>query len=104
LQARNWLRADQAAWSKVLDDRATEPGLVLETLTCWRGDADLVGLREPAEFDKLPSDERKACLRKLARPRKKFRTVLARTSVQSGQAISRLRPRCCRTDAPKTPA
>ena len=62
-QARRWLRADLAAWSKALDGgTAADRDLVRRTLTHWQGDPDLKGLREPAELDKLPADERKDCL------------------------------------------
>jgi tetratricopeptide (TPR) repeat protein len=59
-QARQWLWADLAAWNKSLDDDTAKAGeLVRRTLTHWRGDPDLAGLREPAALDKLPAEERK---------------------------------------------
>jgi eukaryotic-like serine/threonine-protein kinase len=60
-QARLWLWADLTAWSKSLDNPPPRPR-VLQVLTRWRTDPDLAGLREPAELDKLPADERKDCL------------------------------------------
>lgn len=62
-QARQWLRADLAALSKMLDiDPVTARDPVRTTLSRWRGEPDLAGLREPAELDKLSADERKDCL------------------------------------------
>jgi serine/threonine-protein kinase len=34
---------------------------VRQTVTFWRSDPDLAGLREPAELDRLATDERKDC-------------------------------------------
>ena len=62
-QAREWLRADLAAWGTALDrDRGAVLKSLREDLTHWRGDPDLAGLRDAAELDKLPADERKDCL------------------------------------------
>jgi eukaryotic-like serine/threonine-protein kinase len=62
-QARQWLRADLAGWNKLLDgDSAADRNLAKQTLTHWRADPDLKGLREPAELARLPVDERKDCL------------------------------------------
>jgi serine/threonine-protein kinase len=61
-QAREWLRADLAAWAKVLDDDPTGARQgVRQQLTRWRGDADLAGLRDPAELEKLSTTERQDC-------------------------------------------
>jgi serine/threonine-protein kinase len=62
-QARQWLRADLAAWNKVLaGDTAQARELVRRALTSWRGDPDLAGLREPDALGRLAADERKDCL------------------------------------------
>jgi serine/threonine-protein kinase len=62
-QARTWLRADLAAWAKVLDGDPTGARQdVRQQLTRWRADPELTGLREPAELDRLPTEERKDCL------------------------------------------
>jgi tetratricopeptide (TPR) repeat protein len=62
-QARQWLRADLANWAKVLDDNpTTAPSVIQATLTAWRSDPDLTGLRDPAELNKRPTDEGKDCL------------------------------------------
>ncbi len=59
-QARAWLKAELAAWDKVL---ATGPdqsrAVVAQTLQHWQEDADLAGLREPDALEKLPEAERK---------------------------------------------
>src|SRR5260370_22251106 len=47
-QARQWLRADLAAWGTTLDGDPAARHRLPQTLTRWRGDPDLAGLREPA--------------------------------------------------------
>jgi serine/threonine-protein kinase len=59
-QARQWLRADLAAWNQALD-RDPTTARNLWPLTMWRADPDLAGFFEPAEVNKLPRDERKDC-------------------------------------------
>jgi tetratricopeptide (TPR) repeat protein len=62
-QARQWLRADLAAWTKALDsDTATAGELVRRKLTPWRTDLELAGVREPGAMDLLPAGERKEWL------------------------------------------
>jgi serine/threonine-protein kinase len=62
-KARQWLRADLAAWARKLDSGSrAERILVKNTLTHWRADPDLAGLREPSALEKLSADERKECL------------------------------------------
>ncbi|QEL16393.1 protein kinase domain-containing protein [Limnoglobus roseus] len=63
-QARLWLRADLTQWSRILD---TSSGVgnrdaVQFLLTECQTEPDLVGLREPAEMEKLSAEERKDCL------------------------------------------
>jgi serine/threonine-protein kinase len=61
-QAREWLRADLAAWTKVLDGDPTGARQgVRQQLTRWRADADLAGLRDSAELEKLSATERQEC-------------------------------------------
>jgi serine/threonine-protein kinase len=89
-QAIDWLEADLAAWSKILESGPIEGRLhqpdappheigqaawskvlesgpiegrpfVEETLQRWKADSDLAGLRDPAALAKLPGDEPKAC-------------------------------------------
>jgi serine/threonine-protein kinase len=62
-QAREWLKADLAAWTKKLDrGGAADCALARRRLTHWWADPDLAGLREPSALDKLPADEREDCL------------------------------------------
>jgi serine/threonine-protein kinase len=61
-QAIDWLRADLAAWSKVLDTAPPQARqAVAETLQHWKVDADLLGLRDPVALNRLPQAEQKAC-------------------------------------------
>jgi serine/threonine-protein kinase len=59
-QARDWLRADLALWTKTLDTGAI-PDIAKQRLTRWQIDSDLAGLREPSALDQLPPDERNEC-------------------------------------------
>ena len=62
-QARDWLRADLAAWAKTLDNSSTVTrALVRETVAHWQVDPDLAGLRESSAMAHLPADERTECL------------------------------------------
>jgi serine/threonine-protein kinase len=62
-RAKEWLRADLTSWGKALDrDPAATPEGVRPQLTRWGAEPDLAGLRDPAELEKLPADERKDCL------------------------------------------
>jgi serine/threonine-protein kinase len=74
-QARQWLRADLASWTKSMDGNAQAGEQARRALAHWPGDPDLAGLREPAELDKLSADERADCLKLWA----EVATVLART-------------------------
>jgi serine/threonine-protein kinase len=62
-QARDWLQADLAMWSRTLDggSRAARV-LVGRLLTRWQADPDLAGLREPSAIGRWSVDERKECL------------------------------------------
>jgi tetratricopeptide (TPR) repeat protein len=60
-QALSWLRADLAAWAKLLKhgqpaDRTT----VRQTLQHWQRDPDFTGVRDEAALAKLPEAERSA--------------------------------------------
>jgi eukaryotic-like serine/threonine-protein kinase len=61
-QARRWPREDLAAWEKALGGPAAGRLQAAQTLTRWRADPDLAGLRAPSELTKLHADERKDCL------------------------------------------
>jgi serine/threonine-protein kinase len=61
-QASDWLKADLAAWSKLLQTgppQARES--IAKTLTHWKADPDLTGVREPTAVAKLPPDEQQTC-------------------------------------------
>jgi serine/threonine-protein kinase len=58
-QAREWLRAELAAWVRVFDaDPKAARVVVHKALTRWRNDPDLACVRDPGELDKLATDER----------------------------------------------
>src|SRR5262249_50007256 len=61
-QARQWLRAELAAWEKSLDSGPAARVQVGWALTRWRADPDLAGLHAPSELARLSADERKDCL------------------------------------------
>ncbi len=58
-QAREWLRAELAAWAKVLDAGPDQMKAgVPKTLEHWKSDSDLSGIRDEKELAKLPDAER----------------------------------------------
>jgi serine/threonine protein kinase/Flp pilus assembly protein TadD len=60
-QALDWLRADFAAWTKLLQSgQPKDRSLVQKTLQQWQRDADLAALREDAALAKLPESEQMA--------------------------------------------
>jgi tetratricopeptide (TPR) repeat protein len=61
-QALQWLRADLAAYSKLLaGGQAEDRRLVRRRLRGWQSERDLVGLRDPTAVARLPADEQQAC-------------------------------------------
>jgi hypothetical protein len=59
-EAREWLRADLAAWVRWLaDDPAARRAVVHKALGHWRANPNLACVRDAGELDKLPPDERK---------------------------------------------
>jgi serine/threonine-protein kinase len=61
--ARDWLRADLAAWVRTLDGGSeAAPILARRMLIQWQADPDLAGLREAGAIAKWSADERKECL------------------------------------------
>ncbi len=61
-QAIEWLKADLAAWSKILESGAPQARqAVSQMLLHWKSDTDLGGIRDPAALGKLPADEQIAC-------------------------------------------
>jgi serine/threonine-protein kinase len=62
-QAREWLQADLAAWTRMLDsDSPVAQDLATRMLEQWQVDPDLAGLRDPGALEELSPDERKDCL------------------------------------------
>ena len=61
-QAIDWLKADVAAWSKIVETGPPQARqAVSQTLRHWKVDTDLAGIRDPAALAKLPADEQTAC-------------------------------------------
>jgi serine/threonine-protein kinase len=59
-QARDWLSADLAAWTKLAGE-AKEHARIRQTLQHWQTDTDLASLRDQKELAKLPSSEQEEC-------------------------------------------
>ena len=56
-QAHDWLRAQLAAWAKILYSCAADmKAKVAPTLQHWKEDTDLAGIRDEKELAKLPED------------------------------------------------
>ena len=61
-QSMEWLTADLAAWSKILDSGTAQTRqFISQTLQHWKVDSDLAGIREDATLAKLPAEEQKSC-------------------------------------------
>ncbi len=61
-QAVDWLKADLAAWSTLLEKGPPAARQsISQTLQHWKADSDLAGLRDAALLAKLPEDEQTAC-------------------------------------------
>jgi len=61
-QAIDWLKADLAAWSKILDSGPPQSRqFISQTLQHWKADSDLAGMRDDAALAKLSGQEQKAC-------------------------------------------
>jgi serine/threonine-protein kinase len=61
-QALDWLRADLAAYAKVLEGgKAQDRVLVRQRLRHWQRDRDLAGLRDEDALAKLPAAEGQSC-------------------------------------------
>jgi tetratricopeptide (TPR) repeat protein len=60
-QARRWLRADLTAWNRAFESGPAAREL-RQTLTGWRCDPDLAGLRDTVALEKVPAEERKEWL------------------------------------------
>ena len=60
-QARDWLQAELNQWTKVLDTGPAETSVkVAPTLSRWKVDTDLAGIRDAKELARLPDEERAA--------------------------------------------
>ena len=60
-QALDWLRADLAAWSIMLDtDQPMIRETILQQLNHWKEDIDLAGIRDQDSLAKLPEAEQEA--------------------------------------------
>ncbi len=72
-QALDWLEADLAAWSSLLETAPprSRPA-VLRRFQHWKADPDLAVLREPGGLADLPADERDACRALWARVERAF--------------------------------
>jgi tetratricopeptide (TPR) repeat protein len=61
-QGRKWLREALSKMIKAIDtDFNKNHNAVQQELTKWRKEPELAGIREPAELDKLPADEKADC-------------------------------------------
>ncbi|MGO9816149.1 MAG: hypothetical protein ACLP53_35950 [Isosphaeraceae bacterium] len=60
-QALEWLKAELAAGIKLFESGPPQvrPSIV-QTMAHWRQDADLAGVRDAQDLNKLPADEQKA--------------------------------------------
>ena len=61
-QARDWLKAELAAWSKSIESGPPQARpVIVQNLQNWKADSDLAGIRDESELKKLPKDEQTAC-------------------------------------------
>src|SRR5262249_32102141 len=60
-KARAWLRADLAAWDRLMAGSAAARTTVQRALTRWQADPDLACLRDTPALEKLPASERDQC-------------------------------------------
>jgi hypothetical protein len=59
LEARTWLEAELAAWSKLIaSGSVADRRSIANTLKHWQQDADLASVRDATAVAKLPADER----------------------------------------------
>jgi tetratricopeptide (TPR) repeat protein len=59
-QALAWLRADLAAWRRIMVLHPDKASAVRQQMQHWQEDTDFAGVRGPAALGKLPADERPA--------------------------------------------
>jgi hypothetical protein len=60
-QALTWLRAELSLSARLAASGAVGRSHLARSLASWRKEAALAGLRDKAELDKLPAEERAAC-------------------------------------------
>jgi tetratricopeptide (TPR) repeat protein len=61
LQASDWLNAELAAWTKILESGQSQArGDVARNMSHWKQDSDLAGIRDADALAKLPADEQRA--------------------------------------------
>ena len=61
-QTRDWLQLDPTAWATKLDaGTVADPIQAQRTLSPWRNEPDLAGLRDADTLDKLQRAEREEC-------------------------------------------
>src|SRR5262249_23060941 len=60
-QARGWLEAELATWTKLLESaKGVQRQAIDEALKHWQQDSDLASIRDETALAKLPENERKA--------------------------------------------
>ena len=60
-QARDWLKAELAAWAQIFDNGPAElKTTITPALKHWKDDSDVAGIRDEKELAKLPEAERTA--------------------------------------------
>ena len=61
-QACAWLRADLAAWTKLMDDDSgAKREVAKRMLSHWQVDSDLAGLHDPRALEELSTEEHEEC-------------------------------------------
>jgi tetratricopeptide (TPR) repeat protein len=60
-RAAGWLRAELAAWTRVLEQDPLQARAVQQALRHWQIDPDFCDLRDEAALAELPEADRKAC-------------------------------------------
>jgi hypothetical protein len=59
-QSRDWLKPELLSWTKLLESGNLQAGpAIVRTLTHWKEDSELAGIRDVDALAKLPSDEQK---------------------------------------------
>jgi serine/threonine-protein kinase len=61
-QALTWLRSELALWTRLVASGEVGRRRLAQILGHWQKDADLTGLRDKADLDRLSAEERAACV------------------------------------------